>query len=341
MSFALRASRVATGFASRALARGYATGSYSTLVVIEHNGKQIDSSTLATLTAAKKLGGSVTALIAGDTVDEIAKQVSKVSGVNKVLTAKDDAYAHSLPENLSNLLLNLQKQHNFSHILGPSSAFGKNVLPRLAAQLDVAPISDILQIVSDDTFVRAIYAGNAIATVKSSDKVKVATVRGTAFEKATIADGSATIEPVSAAEKTANSSWISTMSQQSDRPDLQSAAKVVSGGRGLQNAENFKILYNLADKIGAAVGASRGAVDANYASNDMQIGQTGKIIAPELYIAVGISGAIQHLAGMKDSKTIVAINKDPEAPIFQVADYGLVADLFVAVPEITSLVSKK
>jgi len=322
--------------------RMYSTsGSTSTLVLVEHNGAAVDSGTLATFSAAKKLGGPVTALVAGDNVDEVAKQVSKIPGVNKVLTVKDAVYSHGLPENYAPLLVNIQKQHGFSHILSAHSAFGKNVLPRVSAHLDVAQVSDVMDIKSEDTFVRPIYAGNAIATVKSSDKVKVVTVRPTAFPKAAPADNSAAIESVSPAEKSDKAQWISAELSKSDRPDLASASKVISGGRGLKNGENFKLLYDLADKIGAAVGASRAAVDAGFVPNDMQVGQTGKIVAPELYIAVGISGAIQHLAGMKDSKVIVAINKDPEAPIFQVADYGLVADLFNVVPELTQKISSK
>uniref|UniRef100_A0A4W4GAC4 Electron transfer flavoprotein subunit alpha n=1 Tax=Electrophorus electricus TaxID=8005 RepID=A0A4W4GAC4_ELEEL len=300
----------------------------STLVVAEHSNDTLTPVTLSAITAASKLGDEVSCLVAGTNCAKVVEQLSRVQGVKKVLLAQHDAYKGSLPEELTPLILATQKQFNFTHICAGASAFGKNLLPRVAAKLDVAPISDITEITSPDTFVRTIYAGNALSTVKCNEKIKVFTVRGTSFEPAAKEGGSATSEQVSAPSPVGMSEWLEQNLTKTDRPELTSAKVVVSGGRGLKSGENFKLLYDLADKLNAAVGASRAAVDAGYVPNDMQVGQTGKIVAPELYIAVGISGAIQHLAGMKDSKTIVAINKDPEAPIFQVADYGLVADLF-------------
>ncbi|KAF5907487.1 electron transfer flavoprotein subunit alpha, mitochondrial, partial [Clarias magur] len=299
----------------------------STLVVAEHNNETLTPITLNAITAASKLGGEVSCLVAGTNCAKVAEQLSQVEGVKKVLVAQHDVYKGLLPEELTPLILATQQQFNFTHICAGASAFGKNLLPRVAAKLDVAPISDIIEVKSPDTFVRTIYAGNALSTVKCNEKVKVFTVRGTSFEAAK-QGGSATSEQVSPASPVGITEWVEQNLTKSDRPELTSAKVVVSGGRGLKSGENFKLLYDLADKLNAAVGASRAAVDAGYVPNDMQVGQTGKIVAPELYIAVGISGAIQHLAGMKDSKTIVAINKDPEAPIFQVADFGLVADLF-------------
>ncbi|KAK2842271.1 hypothetical protein Q5P01_012471 [Channa striata] len=312
----------------------------STLVVAEHNNDRLTPITLNAITAASKLGGEVSCLVAGTNCSKVVEQVSKVSGVKKVLVAQHDAYKGALPEELAPLILATQKQFNFTHICAGASAFGKNLLPRVAAKLDVAPISDIIEIKSPDTFVRTIYAGNALSTVKCNEAIKVFTVRGTSFEAAPTEGGNSASENVAPPSPTGVSEWLEQNLTKSDRPELTSAKVVVSGGRGLKSGENFKLLYDLADKLNAAVGASRAAVDAGFVPNDMQVGQTGKIVAPELYIAVGISGAIQHLAGMKDSKTIVAINKDPEAPIFQVADYGLVADLFKAVPEMTEALSK-
>jgi len=312
----------------------------STLVVAEHNNGVLTPITLNTITAANKLGGEVSCLVAGADCGKVVEEISKVPGVNKVLVAQNDSYKGALPEELTPLILATQQQFNFTHICAGASAFGKNLLPRVAAKLDVAPISDIIEIKSPDTFVRTIYAGNALSTVKCNESVKVFTVRGTAFEAAVVEGGSATSEEVAASSAVGMSEWLEQTLSKSDRPELTSAKVVVSGGRGLKSGDNFKLLYDLADKMNAAVGASRAAVDAGYVANDMQVGQTGKIVAPELYIAVGISGAIQHLAGMKDSKTIVAINKDPEAPIFQVADLGLVADLFKAVPEMTEALGK-
>ncbi|XP_060742948.1 electron transfer flavoprotein subunit alpha, mitochondrial [Tachysurus vachellii] len=311
----------------------------STLVVAEHNNDILTPITLSAITAASKLGGEVSCLVAGTNCTKVAEQLSQVEGLKKVLVAQHDVYKGLLPEELTPLILATQQQFNFTHICAGASAFGKNLLPRVASKLDVAPISDIIEIKSPDTFVRTIYAGNALCTVKCNEKVKVFTVRGTSFEPAK-QGGSATSEQVSPAAPVGISEWLEQNLTKSDRPELTGAKVVVSGGRGLKSGENFKLLYDLADKLNAAVGASRAAVDAGYVPNDLQVGQTGKIVAPELYIAVGISGAIQHLAGMKDSKTIVAINKDPEAPIFQVADFGLVADLFKAVPEMTEILKK-
>ncbi|XP_034968277.1 electron transfer flavoprotein subunit alpha, mitochondrial isoform X1 [Zootoca vivipara] len=313
----------------------------STLVIAEHTNEAVSPITLNTITAAKRLGGDVSCLVAGTNCEKVAQELSKVQGVVKVLVSQHDAYKGFLPEELTPLILATQKQFNYTHICAGASAFGKNLLPRVAAKLDVAPVSDIIEIKSPDTFVRTIYAGNALCTVKCDEKIKVFSVRGTSFEAASISGGSATVEKaVPAASPVGQSEWIEQKLTKSDRPELTSAKVVVSGGRGLKSGENFKLLYELADELHAAVGASRAAVDAGFVPNDMQVGQTGKIVAPELYIAVGISGAIQHLAGMKDSKTIVAINKDPEAPIFQVADYGLVADLFKVVPELTAALKK-
>ncbi|XP_018603188.1 electron transfer flavoprotein subunit alpha, mitochondrial [Scleropages formosus] len=311
----------------------------STLVVAEHTNDKLTPLTLNAISAARKLGDDVSCLVAGTGCAKVVEEVSKVLGVKKVLVAQHDAYRGLLPEELTPLILASQKQFQFTHICAGASAFGKNLLPRVAAKLDVAPLSDIIEIKSPDTFVRTIYAGNALSTVKCNDPVKVFTVRATSFEAAPVEGGSATKEEVTSSP-VGVSEWIEQNLTKSDRPELTSAKVVVSGGRGLKSGDNFKLLYDLADKLNAAVGASRAAVDAGFVPNDLQVGQTGKIVAPELYIAVGISGAIQHLAGMKDSKTIVAINKDPEAPIFQVADYGLVADLFKAIPEMTEALKK-
>ncbi|XP_043349792.1 electron transfer flavoprotein subunit alpha, mitochondrial isoform X1 [Dermochelys coriacea] len=314
----------------------------STLVITEHTNESLTPITLNAITAAKRLGGEVSCLVAGTNCDKVAEELSKVQGIAKVLVAQHDVYKGFLPEELTPLILATQKQFNYTHICAGASAFGKSLLPRVAAKLDVAPISDIIEIKSPDTFVRTIYAGNALCTMKCDEKVKVFSVRGTSFEAAPVSGGSASIEKaVMAPSPVGQSEWIEQKLTKSDRPELTSAKVIVSGGRGLKSGDNFKLLYDLADQLHAAVGASRAAVDAGFVPNDMQVGQTGKIVAPELYIAVGISGAIQHLAGMKDSKTIVAINKDPEAPIFQVADYGLVADLFKVVPELTEALKKK
>ena len=305
-------------------------------MIAEHNNEVLTPITQNSVTAAKQIGSDVTVLVAGTKTGAVASSAAKLDGVTRVIVAESDAFKGFLPEALTPLILAAQKQFNFSHIVAGASAQGKSLLPRLASQLDVSPISEVIAIKSPDTFVRTIYAGNAVLTLKSLDAIKVLTVRGTNFEATGVASTDAPIENAPAGDfKTDLTSFVSQELTKSDRPELTAAKCIVSGGRGLKSGENFKILYDLADKLGGAVGASRAAVDAGYVSNDLQIGQTGKIVAPELYIAVGISGAIQHLAGMKDSKTIVAINKDPEAPIFQVADHGLVADLFKAVPELT------
>ncbi|XP_063782659.1 electron transfer flavoprotein subunit alpha, mitochondrial [Pseudophryne corroboree] len=313
----------------------------STLVIAEHDTQQVTPITLSAISAAKRVGGDVSCLVAGTDCTKIVEQLAKVQGVSKLFVAQQEAYKGFLPEELTPLILEVQKQFGFTHICAGASAFGKSLLPRVAAKLDVAPVSDVIDIKSPDTFVRTIYAGNALCSVKCDESVKVFTIRGTSFEMASNSGGNASLEQVSPPPPVGKSEWIQQSLTKSDRPELTSAKVVVSGGRGLKSGDNFKLLYDLADQLHAAVGASRAAVDAGFVPNDMQVGQTGKIVAPELYIAVGISGAIQHLAGMKDSKTIVAINKDPEAPIFQVSDYGLVADLFKAVPEMTELLKKK
>jgi len=329
----------------RMLSRGFRARSLlaaqrlaSTLVLVEHNGTIMAPSMLPTITAAKKLG-SVTALVVGKGVDKVAQEVAAVNGVAKVIKVDSP---HTSAEVLADTAVAVQKAGGFTHVVASSTLFGKNTLPRMGALLDVQPISDVCAITDENTFVRPIYAGNALTTVKSTDKVKVLTVRGTAFEKAATSGGKAAIESAKAELGNASlSTFVKSEIAKSERPELTSAKVVVSGGRALKSGENFKILEVLADRLGGAVGASRAAVDAGYVPYDWQIGQTGKIVAPELYIAVGISGAIQHLAGMKDSKTIVAINKDPDAPIFQVADFGLVADLFTAVPAVTAAMGKK
>ena len=306
------------------------------LVIAEHNNGALGAATLNTVAAAQKIGGDIAVLVAGQNVGGVAEAAAKIAGVSKVLVADNAAYAHQLPENVAPLIAELGK--GYSHVLAPATTNGKNFLPRVAALLDVDQISEIIDVVSADTFKRPIYAGNAIATVQSSAAVKVITVRGTGFDAAAAEGGSAAVEAVSGPADAGKSAFVGEELAKSDRPELTAAKIVVSGGRGMGNGDNFSILYALADKLGAAVGASRAAVDAGFVPNDMQVGQTGKIVAPQLYIAVGISGAIQHLAGMKDSKVIVAINKDEEAPIFQVADYGLVGDLFEAVPSLEAAV---
>ncbi|NMZ47399.1 electron transfer flavoprotein subunit alpha/FixB family protein [Pseudomonas oryzihabitans] len=302
------------------------------LVIADHDNANLFGATLNTVAAAQAIGGDIHVLVAGQNAQPVADAAAKVAGVSKVLLADNAAYAHQLPENLAPLVVELAA--NYSHVLAAASTNGKNFLPRVAALLDVDQISEIIAVESADTFKRPIYAGNAIATVRSTAPIKVITVRATGFDPVAAEGGSAAIEAVSLVKDAGISSFVGEELAKSDRPELGAAKVVVSGGRGLQNGDNFKILYALADKLGAAVGASRAAVDAGFVPNDMQVGQTGKIVAPQLYIAVGISGAIQHLAGMKDSKVIVAINKDEEAPIFQVADYGLVGDLFELIPEL-------
>ncbi|AYG45362.1 electron transfer flavoprotein subunit alpha/FixB family protein [Pseudomonas sp. Leaf58] len=310
------------------------------LVVAEHENGAVAAATLNTVAAAAQIGGDVHVLVAGQNVGGVAEAAAKIAGVAKVLVADNAAYAHALPENVAPLIVALVDQNGakaYSHVLAPATSNGKNILPRVAALLDVDQISEIIAVESADTFKRPIYAGNAIATVQSSAAIKVITVRSTGFDAVASEGGSAAVEAVGAAHNAGISAFVGEELAKSDRPELTAAKIVVSGGRGMGNGDNFKHLYSLADKLGAAVGASRAAVDAGFVPNDMQVGQTGKIVAPQLYIAVGISGAIQHLAGMKDAKVIVAINKDEEAPIFQVADYGLVADLFEAVPELENL----
>ena len=299
------------------------------LVFVEHDNTSVKDATLATVTAAAAFG-DIHVLVAGSGCGAAAQAAAQIAGVSKVLVADDALYANNLAEELANLVISVAG--DYEAILSPATTTGKNFLPRVAAALDVAQISDIISVESTDTFKRPIYAGNAIATVKSSDATKVITVRTTAFDKAAATGGSASVESIAAVASAGVSSYVSADLSVSDRPELTSAKIIISGGRGMGSGENFKIIGAVADKLGAGIGASRAAVDAGYVPNDYQVGQTGKIVAPDLYIAVGISGAIQHLAGMKDSKIIVAINKDEDAPIFQVADYGLVADLFDAVP---------
>ena len=306
------------------------------LVLIDHEGGSIKQPSRSAIAAASKLG-DVHALVAG-TDASVAAAAAQLAGVSKVITAADAGYDHALAESLADLLVALAP--GYTHILAASTATGKNVMPRVAALLDVQPISDISGVVDADTFIRPIYAGNALATVKSSDAKKVITVRAASFDPVAATGGAASTEAAASVALSGLSSFVSAELSKSERPELSAARVVVSGGRGMQNGENFKLLDPIADKLGAAVGASRAAVDAGFVPNDYQVGQTGKIVAPELYVAIGISGAIQHLAGMKDSKVIVAINKDEEAPIFQVADYGLVADLFVAVPELAAELNK-
>lgn len=306
----------------------------STLILAEHDGKKLNPSTLNAITAGKALKKELVCLVAGPKCGEVAKQVAAIEGLSKVLVAESPDFEGFLAERLAPLVLEAQKQFKFTHILAPSSAISRSILPRVAAKLDVSPISDVIGVKDENTFVRTIYAGNAIMTLKSTDPIKIITVRPTAFDPANESGGGAKEEKMAPVDAPKNSQFVGQELSKSDRPELASAKIVISGGRGMKSGDNFKMLYDLADKLGAAVGASRAAVDAGMVPNDMQVGQTGKIVAPELYVAVGISGAIQHLAGMKDSKTIVAINKDPEAPIFQVADLGLVADLFKAVPEL-------
>ncbi|QIZ77864.1 electron transfer flavoprotein subunit alpha/FixB family protein [Ferrimonas lipolytica] len=304
----------------------------TTLVIAEHDNTELKPATLNTIAAAQAIGNDITVLVAGVGCQPAAEQAAQAVGVSKVLIADNGSYQHQLAENVSLLVAELGK--DYQHILAPATSIGKNLLPRVAALLDVNQISDIISVESVDTFTRPIYAGNAIATVQSADAIKVITVRGTGFDAVAATGGTAVVEAVTAVHNADISNYVSEQLAESDRPELTAAEVIISGGRGMGNGDNFALLDGIADKLGAAVGASRAAVDAGFVPNDMQVGQTGKIVAPNLYIAVGISGAIQHLAGMKDSKIIVAINKDEEAPIFQVADYGLVADLFDVLPEL-------
>ena len=303
----------------------------SILILADHDNGQLAAATLNTVTAATEIGGDIDILVAGDASGDVAKAAAAISGVSRVLTADADLFAHGIAENIAPLVQSLAS--GYTHLMAPATTTGKNVMPRVAALLDVMQISDIIKVESDSSFQRPIYAGNAIATVTSDEAIKVITVRGTAFEAAGDG-GSAAIESVDTTGDAGLSSYVKSELSSSERPELTSAPIVISGGRGMQDGANFAMLEKVADKLGAAVGASRAAVDAGFVPNDYQVGQTGKVVAPDLYVAVGISGAIQHLAGMQDSKVIVAINKDEEAPIFQVADFGLVADLFDAVPEL-------
>jgi electron transfer flavoprotein alpha subunit len=307
-----------------------------TLVIAEHDNASLKPATLNAIAAAQALGGDIDVLVAGAACDGAAQAAAAVPGIGKVYSADNAAYEHQLAENVSLLVAELAA--DYDNVMAAATANGKNIMPRVAALLDVAQISDIISVESADTFKRPIYAGNVIATVQSSDAKKVITVRATAFDAVAAEGGSAAVESVAAAHDAGISAFVGEEVAESDRPELTSASVVISGGRGMQNGDNFKLLEGIADKLGAAIGASRAAVDAGFVPNDYQVGQTGKIVAPDLYIAVGISGAIQHLAGMKDSKVIVAINKDEDAPIFQVADYGLVADLFEALPELEAAI---
>ena len=302
------------------------------LVIVEHDNNEVNAATLHAVTAASQIGGDIDLLVAGTDCGAVAETAAKIAGVATVKVADDASFGHHMAENLASLIVELAPA--YSHVLASATTFGKNVMPRAAALLDKAQISEIVEVKSPDTFVRPIYAGNALATVQSSDDIKMITVRTIKFEPAATEGGSASVETISGGADSGLSSWVSQALSNNDQVDLVSAKIVVSGGRGMQSGDNFSMLHSVAAKLGAAVGASRAAVDSGFVPNELQVGQTGKVSAPDLYIAVGISGAIQHLAGMKESKVIVAINNDSEAPIFQVADYGLVADLFEAVPEL-------
>jgi electron transfer flavoprotein alpha subunit len=306
----------------------------SILVIAEHDNSNLKGSTLNTITAASLLDGEISLLIAGSNMNSVVEEAQTIDGVSKILTCDSDTYSNSIAEDLSSLII--ANSDGYTHILAPATTFGKNLMPRISAKLDSQQISDIISVESADTFKRPIYAGSCIATVKSNDAVKIITVRSTAFDSATLNNSGIEVVDINDEGSSGISKFVGEELAQSDRPELTAANIVISGGRGMQSGDNFHLLDSIADKLGAAVGASRAAVDAGFVPNDYQVGQTGKIVAPDLYIAVGISGAIQHLAGMKDSKVIVAINKDEDAPIFQVADYGLVADLFNALPELDS-----
>ncbi len=304
----------------------------SILVIAEHNNKEIKGATLSTIAAASKLGSNIDLLIVGDDISTIVEESKNIDSISKIVSCDDSLYAHNLAENLSKLVCTISSQ--YSYIMTSATTFGKNLLPRISAKLDVQQISDIISVESEDTFKRPIYAGSCIATVKSNDDVKVISVRATAFDPVQKNNSNVPVSIIDVAGSAGISEFVSEELAKSDRPELTAASIIISGGRGMQSGDNFHLLDSIADKLGAAVGASRAAVDAGFVPNDYQVGQTGKIVAPDLYIAVGISGAIQHLAGMKDSKVIVAINKDEDAPIFQVADYGLVSDLFTSLPEL-------
>ena len=310
----------------------------SILVIAEHNNIEVKSSTLNTINAASKLGSEIDVLVLGSNIDNISKEISSYQHVSKVIFINSEKFENAIAENIEPVILSLAEK--YSHILAPATTFGKNVMPRVAVKLDVAQISDIVNIESEDTFIRPIYAGNALATVKSKDTKKVITVRPTSFDVVAKEGGAGVVEQINVEIGESKVEFVDREESKSDRPELSTARIVVSGGRGLQSAENFKLISDIADKLNAAIGASRAAVDAGYVSNDYQVGQTGKVVVPDLYIAVGISGAIQHLAGMKESKIIVAINKDEEAPIFNIADYGLTADLFEALPALSTELDK-
>ena len=310
----------------------------SILVIAEHNNIEVKSSTLNTINAASQLGSEIEVLVLGSNIDNMSKEISSYQYVSKVIFIDSEKFENAIAENIEPVILSLAEK--YSHILAPATTFGKNVMPRVAVKLDVAQISDIVNIENEDTFIRPIYAGNALATVKSKDTKKVITVRPTSFDVVAKEGGAGIVEQINLDIGESKVEFIDREESKSDRPELSTARIVVSGGRGLQSAENFKLISDIADKLNAAIGASRAAVDAGYVSNDYQVGQTGKVVVPDLYIAVGISGAIQHLAGMKESKIIVAINKDEEAPIFNIADYGLTADLFEALPALSTELDK-
>ena len=310
----------------------------SILVLAEHNNIDIKSSTLSTISAASQIDQEIEVLVTGHDCEELANKISKCEKVSKVINVDNEKLKNPIAENIEPIVLSIAK--NYTHIMAPATTFGKNIFPRIAVKLDIAQVSDVIKILSSDTFMRPIYAGNALATVKSNDKTKIITIRPTSFDPVETSGGNEVVEKLDFEIQNNSVEFIEREESQSERPELSTARVVISGGRGLQSADNFKLLNEIADKLNAAVGASRAAVDAGYVSNDYQVGQTGKVVVPDLYIAVGISGAIQHLAGMKESKVIVAINKDEEAPIFNVADYGLNADLFEALPQLSSELDK-
>ena len=310
----------------------------SILVLAEHNNEEVKSSTLNTISAASKISSDIEVLVVGSNTEGICKEISNYQNIKKVLSLNNTDYEHAIAEKIEPVIMSIAD--NYSHIFAPATTFGKNVMPRVAVKLDVAQISDVISVESEDTFIRPIYAGNALATVKSNDLKKVITIRPTSFDVVAKEGGSGIVEDLQFDSNNNHSEFVDREESKSDRPELSTARIVVSGGRGLQSADNFKLINDIADKLNAAIGASRAAVDAGYVSNDYQVGQTGKVVVPDLYIAVGISGAIQHLAGMKESKIIVAINKDEEAPIFNIADYGLSADLFEALPQLSSELDK-
>ena len=310
----------------------------SILILAEHNNEEVKSSTLNTISAASKISSDIEVLVVGSNTEGICNEISNYQNIKKVLSVNNTDYEHAIAEKIEPVIMSIAD--NYSHIFAPATTFGKNVMPRVAVKLDVAQISDFISVESEDTFIRPIYAGNALATVKSNDLKKVITIRPTSFDVAAKEGGSGIVEDLQFESNNSHSEFVDREESKSDRPELSTARIVVSGGRGLQSADNFKLINDIADKLNAAIGASRAAVDAGYVSNDYQVGQTGKVVVPDLYIAVGISGAIQHLAGMKESKIIVAINKDEEAPIFNIADYGLSADLFEALPQLSSELDK-